>query len=524
MSRALSILTALLALLWRDHAPSCRDPVADLGLLRCAIITLGVRARAPSLRMPTCTQVITVDLRYDERHITQRGSWTSRSPRHWRTTLPLAASPRRNLPARPVHAVLAERGALWWSGMHLSNVLDIPLHSSYMWRYSLVWAKEPVMFHSRTSGRIYAGPAWRTRGDDVGARQAVGVGAKVAAAVQPPVRPVVALPATGLAQIAENILGSPGKPIKMWGTNGGVLERAKTGNSGKCLESIRPHNVLRVNPLSTARRFARTGGNSISGGSTSAETQTTQITPSETPETPETLRPLSLVSFAPLLVLHSKGPFTSTSPAEMAGIRKSKKTRQNGHRIGVVPSAANRRKPPSNALAGALSVCGRMHVRAERTEIHRGEKKTLTRAMHYPPNSCGAICWLEHEGGGEDVPGDGQGNGAGSGSAQRIWNCEIAGSQIKSKIVLVERKRPNQLQRRKDRSIRRLVRLARTASDVERNPRPVRFNAPSARPSEQRRRPVSRFAGTAINIWKAAGKRPVGAGQTAINIARCRVT
>ena len=47
----------------------------------------------------------------------------------------------------------------------------------------------------------------------------------------------------------------------------------------------------------------------------------------------------------------------------------------------------------------------------ERTEIHRGELKTLTRTVHYAPDPRAGIYWLEHEeGGGEDTPGDGQGN------------------------------------------------------------------------------------------------------------------
>ncbi len=78
------------------------------------------------------------------------------------------------------------------------------------------------------------------------------------------------------AQIAEISLRSAGQPINMWGTHSGLLENAITEITEKGLESARPHNVLRVSPLPTARRFARTDVNSIPGGSTSAQTQLSQ--------------------------------------------------------------------------------------------------------------------------------------------------------------------------------------------------------------------------------------------------------
>jgi hypothetical protein len=62
----------------------------------------------------------------------------------------------------------------------------------------------------------------------------------------------------------------------------------------------------------------------------------------------------------------------------------------------------------------------------ERTEIHRGELKTLTRTVHYAPDPRAGIYWLEHEegGGGEDTPGDVDGNGGGGSSpfADRFSN------------------------------------------------------------------------------------------------------
>src|SRR5437763_766668 len=72
----------------------------------------------------------------------------------------------------------------------------------------------------------------------------------------------VSLPATGLAQIAEISRRPPGQPINLLRANLGLLENAITAIAEKDRESGRSHNVSRVSPLPTARRFARMDINS----------------------------------------------------------------------------------------------------------------------------------------------------------------------------------------------------------------------------------------------------------------------
>ena len=160
-------------------------------------------------------------------------------------------------------------------------------------------------------------------------------------------------------QIAE--IGSSLAINRLW-DNPSLFETVKAENTEIHLEPGKTHKILRLNPRSIARRFARIDGNPILGGSTSAQTQMSPRSASENTKNTENTRTLLLASAASLRrACPAVASRVCDRPAVRGGQRKLRecgnsreldKTGIGGHRD---RQRANGGNCANSAAAGATS-------------------------------------------------------------------------------------------------------------------------------------------------------------------------